>query len=126
MSDGPTFDCEIHGVQPWNGEIICGNCDAAYTTKDPKSSMHAPPRCTNCGVRLMPVDKGKLSLKRGRYYSMEACCSVCFAEAPGGQPLQAKHDADSEYCLGEACKHHGPMIRKLRKRSQRASSQNVV
>ena len=126
---GPTYDCEIHGTRPWDGEVQCEDCGAAYTTKDPLSSMHAPPRCRKCGARLMPIldRSGRHVAKKaaGKYFSMRPCCSVCFAEAPG-MAFQEEHRSGDQYCMGEECKYHGPQLRKLRRRAQRASSQTKV
>jgi hypothetical protein len=108
----PLYACVKHGLNAWNGEVVCSNCDRAYTTKDEKSSTHAPPRCV-CGARLMPVDRhGRIDVRPGQYYSAARCCSLCFAE---------KHDRGSAYCLGVECPIHGPMIRKLARRAERAA-----
>jgi hypothetical protein len=120
----PKVHCKIHGVNPWNGEIKCDKCGATYTTKDPDSPMNAPPRCTLCARRLLPVmfADGRPVAKPGahKYFTMIPCCSLCFAAQPGGA-LAVRHARDSKFCLGEACPSHGPQIRKLQRRAERAA-----
>lgn len=116
MGANPKLVCLAHGEQPWGGHLACSRCGVSYSTADPASPMHAPPRCRNCGERFLPIKGAK---PRTHFYSATPCCSVCFEEAPGGA-FQDAHDKDSPYCLGEDCPFHGPMLRKLARRAERA------
>ena len=117
MGAEPKLVCKIHGEQPWGGHLACSKCGASYSTADPASPMHAPPRCRKCGERFLPIKGAK---PRTHFYSATPCCSVCFEEAPGGA-FQDLHDRGSPYCLGEDCPFHGPMIRKLARRAEAAA-----
>jgi len=109
--------CDEHGVVKWNGEVICEKCGACFTTHDDTLRTHAPPRCI-CRERLMPLP-GRNLKSRGYYFSARALCSTCFSNAPGGFDA-SHHDAGSPQCAGEACKFHGPQLRKLARRAARA------
>jgi NAD-dependent SIR2 family protein deacetylase len=115
MGPNPKVVCEVHGQTAWEGHLECTDCGATYTTKDESAPTHAPPRCRNCGKRLMPIPGAKAG---SHYYSAQPFCAICYEKEPGGA-FQDAHDRDSPFCLGENCRFHGPFIRKLKRRVER-------
>jgi DNA-directed RNA polymerase subunit RPC12/RpoP len=124
MGSDPTFDCKTHGRQAWRGHLQCKKCGAAFSTKDPDASTHAAVRCRACGVRFLPAESIKDRALAPKFSAIP-CCSMCFDEAPGGT-IQKEHESGSPFCLGEQCKFHGPMIRKLKKRAEASLHKKIV
>jgi hypothetical protein len=66
--------CDTHGSTPWNGTVVCEECERVYSTHDEKLPTHAPIVCA-CGAQLMP-DRAA----RKQEFSARAVCSPCFAQ----------------------------------------------
>jgi hypothetical protein len=123
----PTIRCKTHGDLRWEGHIVCTTiledgrlCGAAYTTRDESLSTHAPPRCRSCGERLLPVPGS--AVKERSTYTARAYCPLCFTNTPRAK--RGAHDMGDPKCEGETCPFHGPQIKKLQRRVQRAGSQS--
>ncbi len=83
--------CDSHGDVPWQGHVVCDNCERVYQTSDQGAPNYAPLDCV-CGEQLMPTPGEDEGTGSAGDFTARSVCPGCYAvkaptEIPAGDSV---------------------------------------